>query len=57
MDILICLLIMILGLLIYGFTVNAKLNWIGQQMVWCGLLVTLLKFQSSTFHLSSFGLK
>jgi hypothetical protein len=38
------------GLLIYGFTRNAKLGWVGQTMFWCGLLVSLLKFQDTMIH-------
>jgi hypothetical protein len=55
MDILLSFFIMLLGILIYAFTVNPKLSWISQQMIWCGLLVTLLRFQSTLFHLPSIG--
>ena len=55
MNILLSLLVALIGLLIYAFSTNPKFGWVGQQMFWCGLLVTLLKFQASTFTLAGLG--
>ena len=47
MVILLVLLVALVGLLIYGFTINPKLMEVGRIMFWTGLLAFLLNIASA----------